>query len=95
MKINCTDPQQSRYFVDSVTFGVRSKLRESPPGVLESAFWYPSNPFDLKNDSYALFVWEMAFGLRKSESFWIREPGYEQGRVLMHPARPIIRSVFP
>jgi hypothetical protein len=27
--------------------------------------------------------------LKTRDSFWIREPGYERGRVLMHPARPI------
>ena len=43
----------------------------------------PRNQFenDLENDSENV--------LKTRDSFWIREPGYEWGRVLTHPVRPI------
>ncbi len=48
----------------------------------------PEKPLknDLKNNRLVPF--EKGFGLRKIE-IWIRKPGYEWGRVLRHPIRPI------
>jgi hypothetical protein len=46
---------------------------------------------DLKNNRLVPF--EKGFGLRKIE-IWIREPGYEWGRVLRHPIRPIKTGLY-